>query len=425
MNPIKINPAPWATDPTYPAGALPWSGGLTRINPGSPYLAAGAAPNQQPPAQVENYKLGTIGDSLALHAQVLAHAALTQWANQPIPIVGTDAYESVVGMRIARGFGLTDDTQREVIVVGRDAGASNKARIAHATDGSYIEPSPPRLDSIASFVSPVFSAPGAPGELILFNNNNVLAYSTTSTNTWSASTITLSGPPKVQAVHYVPVGAAAGYHAVITNSSVFYIRANSIASLLATPTTGTIPTPGGLSFDDDEVEFTDNGSVIMIAGRTNAGSGSCACYRSTNGGATWVLCLASGGSAAHCNVVYSQHHGKFFYWDDGGGLVSSVDGASWTLVRSGLTAANGFLNGRGTLLAVGPALVKPTSYTSAYSTFSGIAYSLNEGSSWNYHYFIKGSLVTSCLRSINGRVYATGLGQLFRSGILGAPGGEI
>jgi len=403
----------YAADGNYVAPGKPWDALPRLVTLSDGQLSAGATPDTPVPAEHENARNKIMSDA---HA-VQLHAALKQWGVTKINTVGTDTYQSIVGLRITRA-NVNNESQRQVIAVGKDAAASSKARIARCADGSTCEPTPARLDTIAAFTSPVWGVAGAPGELMLINNTPIFAYSDTSGSTWATGG-SYSGPPTLTAVHY---SSALGYF-LIGNRTCY--RSGTLAGL-ASPSTALLPTPSSNSFAGDQVEFADNGSVVLVAGMTTAGAGSGRVYRSTDGGATWTVCLTFAGGVTDCNVVWSEYYQLFFAWANDGGFGYSSDGSVWGSTRVGLTAANGFLAGRGSLLAVGPALVKPTSYTSV-GTQAGIVYSLDQGVTWNYHYFSDGpgSLEVSGLRAINGRVYALGLGSVFRSGLLGAPIAEI
>jgi hypothetical protein len=316
-------------------------------------------------------------------------------------------------------YGVNVETQRQIFAIGHDAGASNQVRTARCADGSSCEITPALLTTISSFTLPVLGISGAAGEIILTNDGVQFGYSLSSGGTWTTSA--LAGAPTIQGAHYSP---GLGYFAAAAGST---YRGSTIANLIAN---GGVPTnaPAGQGCENGKCEFADNGSTIIMCGTTVAALTPFV-VRSTNGGASWTLVLTGTvGSDEHWNVCWSDYYQLFFHYTSGGSLASSPDGLTWTNIRTGLTPANGIVLGRNTLLAVGPALVKPTTYT-AIGTMSGICYSLDQGVTWRYHYFLEGAFSTWPIASLNGRVYAIGTDGtdrfVFRSGLLGAALTEI
>lgn len=414
----------WATDPTFSSGAE--SGLSPRLDPGAGIRGQGVLPESRIAARWENHVLGVHGDWLAYQDSLQQHAALQQWSAVAIPVVGTDVYRAVVGMRLQRSYGTlnVNDTQRQVLAIGGDLGTSNRVRVAHTADGSYPESTPPRLDSIPSFTNAQWAIAGAAGEIGLVNDGVQFAWTTDSTQTWNASA-GYSGPPVVLALHY---DGALGYFA-ITSGITNCFRGTTFANLSASATTSSIATPGASSFVAGEVELASNGSSLVLAATTAANYS--ALYLSTNGGATWVTALPQGTSNAatrHVNVTWSDYWQRYVCWCDTGEIYTSSTGSTWAQIGSARTPANGFLSGRGTLVSAGTAIVKPTKVSSAYGDLGGVAYSFDLGATWNYHYFAElgniGATIAG-LRGINGRIYATALGKLWRSGVLVAPSVEI
>jgi hypothetical protein len=61
----------WATDANYPAGADPWSGTPTRVEPSAPQKGTGNTPATRPPAQHHNWLQGFIADWIAYFAAII------------------------------------------------------------------------------------------------------------------------------------------------------------------------------------------------------------------------------------------------------------------------------------------------------------------------------------------------------------------
>ncbi len=347
-----------------------------------------------------------------------ASNALRLWTATTIPQVGTDTYADIIPMRLSRTYGVNADTQRLIFMVGTDSTGSpaNEARIARSADGSAFDPATQRLSTLTTFLSPTAGFPGAAGELMLINGAHQFAYSADSGATWTLSSL-VSITDNIGVMHYVSgTGAAAGYYLLTDGATSNFARASSMANLANTPTYSTIGS-GGFAFNTTQSIVSDGASVLLIACTFSDG---CRVYRSTDGGATWMLAYTTGGTVM--SLVWSDYWKKFFLVDNSAGvLASSSDGASWSLVRSGLTSANGFLVSARALIACGPALALP----SATGTTGGLVLSLDQGLTWNYHYIGVSGVYPTVFRATRERIYAANGKTLWRSGLLGSPAAEL
>lgn len=404
-------PFDYANAGNYVAPGKPWDG-LSRIStPTDNDLSVGATPDVAIAAEKENGRNKIVSDAQYLQAFLALH----NWDHVFMPQVGTDAYAAVIGMRRVRAYGTMTEAQRQVVLLGADASDASKLRYCTSNDGNRLQTSPAKF-AASGFASASYAAPGAAGEIMVTGvNNTLVAYTSNSGSSWLGTT-PFSGPPTMCVAHY---SEGLGSYFLINNTasgSGACGRQTTLAAVVAAPTLSNIPITAAAHIVPTKCEMADNGSIVMLACVDDAGA--VAVYRSTNGGSTWSLSLT--GAGTDCNLVYSDYYGLFFFWDSSGSLRTSSDGAAWTVIRSNLTPANGFLAGRGTLAAVGAALVKSTSTGSS----AGIAFSFDMGSTWFYHYIDGGDVGGAfALRSINNRLYAidsAGL-RLYRSGQLGAP----
>src|SRR4051812_16474806 len=155
----------YASDATLTGG--PQSGSATRLQPGTALLKQGFYQGRRVPARFLSWILGTLDDSV----QIAAHSALRSWAAVTIPQVGTDLYSDIIGQRLSRSYGVTNDLQRLVYLVGTDTSGSpaNLMRIAKSADGTQLDPATLRVTTLPTFTGPTQGHAGAANETIITN----------------------------------------------------------------------------------------------------------------------------------------------------------------------------------------------------------------------------------------------------------------
>jgi hypothetical protein len=410
---LPIAPPQWATDATYPAGADPWSGGPVRIAPSSGQIAAGFAPNTQPPAEFFNYQLGASGDAMRLMAHVQAHNALQTWRFIDLVPYTADVNQlvEIVGMLPIVGYtDLHGDRQRSIVALTTVSAPSPRAGVPRSYDGGQWE------TNFGFAITPVLTTPtslaaGAPGALLALQATPGFNYSTDQGNTWANTSF---GPSGNLQAHYS--AGLAKYFMATTGGDV------SVATTLPTFAAGVL-LPGSSGVLAGPVSFADNGSTVVVCGKPN-GSANSTIWRSVNSGTSWTAALT--GLIGSANVVYHAALGLFVAISSDGLVFTSPDAATWTNTSSSATGANNFAFGANTLASAGRAIVHSVAVATGWAGGShgnGIAYSFDLGATWNYSLF--GLFENVKLRGINGRIYAYDSRHLWISERITAPLAEI
>lgn len=416
---IGLNPAPWATNPTYPTGSFPWSGQPVRVQPSGGVAAAGFVPAQQAPAELLNYQFGAAGDALALGAQTQVHAALQNWRQASILGGPTPVnYTELVGVLPVRSYDTNGDRQRMPVALGANSSDSNRTYKSSSCDGSMWSTYGEITITGGGHLTNVnVSAAGEPGVIVVGQvSTPVFAYSTDHGTNWTSTNLNSFGAGTVLGLHFAP--GVPRYFAG-HSSGVF---ASATIGALSSATVTTVPTPSSSAVT--ATEFADDGSTNIVLAASCAAASNAALYLSTNGGTSWAKIQDLPATTGTANVKYSKARGLFIAWDKNS-VWTSQTGAVWTQTAGSVAATSDMLSGAGTFAVAGYAIAKLWRNTTVSSLLWnwGIAYSLDLGATWNTWGIGNPANLSgpTLLRSFNNRLYLLDAhtGSLWVSGQVG------
>jgi hypothetical protein len=401
---LAINPAPWATDPAYPAGSNPWSGGPTRINPGSAALAAGAAPVTQAPAQVINYQLGTVGDTLSTQALVTYHAALTNWDQALYAPAGSLVPKFLLAVPAPNGAGAILPNRPSTFIISGTAGGSNQGAKASQDLRSFDV-----TVGVGGFGPLQTLAVDDVGTMFGGLATSVCKSSTDGGQTYGTFTPGL----------------------IVSLEAVYYTGTNYVVAAGGSSTTATAL---GGSWSAPSLYLSNSTAIQIVGNRTNGAAataivilvfsnttGHRIAYQSTNNGTTWTLGQDFG--AAPANITYSQAWGLWVVLNTNGELWTSSDGFSWT--KRNTAASLNIVPLFGRSAAIGFAITAIVLRTSGggFNNQIGIAYTFDLGATWYESYFgdLSGASTLHNIIVANGRLYACDDTKVYISGVLETP----
>lgn len=288
------DPVVFSSDTNYPAGADPWNGTPTKVDPGAGSTAAGWEPEDLPPAQWLNYILNNLG-------QWAEHLRLTSPRKMQVSTwrVGgaADAYTSTL-----YDGAVADDDPNEIVVVG------TTGEIQHSEDGGATWTS---AKSSGSTLYCVAHASAETEEWIAGGVGGAL-FSSSNGTTWTSRSLGGGAPYNTYDVRSV----------VHDGSQYVLVGGNGLVQTSPDGITWT-----NQSFDSwsgSMYNIAWNGSVFVSVGATGA-------IQSSPDGSTWTL-EANDGTLTDdiYSVVWDGDAGLFLISGQNDLLQTSPDGSTWT-----------------------------------------------------------------------------------------------
>lgn len=405
---ILRRPYSFASNGNYPAGASPWSGQPSVVQPVDAILAAGFVPDTPVDAPTVNYLESVKADAITIQG----YAAMSTWRRLPFD-VNTTRNRFVRPFEYL-GVGTASARQRPLALVGHVVSNSHaSARFGVDASGA--------LEIDMSGIAAGFNCLAVDRSGNFFGGASIGPRSFTVAPTPVTATITgTGGSGATTAVHF-----ASTHYLLAQDSTVSYATALTgpwTAVTIIPATSTTILQLLDNSYRENAVAPTK--VICSLIDNSNSHS---KIMVSSDDGITWSLGHDFG--VVTLVATWSPAWGVFVAWvNDTTSLWTSVDGTSWTNLGSSSGVTDILVNSAGysgQIAACGRCIAMIVNHTPATGlTLRGIAYTFDLGLTWQETYFgwyDVASLPILDLVAGNGRFYAVEEQGLYASGILESP----